>query len=94
MKCDYSRIPRQTIKTLEAWIATGRHLDDDNEADAFCEAIVMNDLEAAIEHGDEANLAALPAIMLWLRHHAPRGSYGSPAALADWPRLARMHAGR
>jgi len=64
MKCDYSRIPRQTIKTLEA-----------------------------IAHGDEANLAALPAIMLWLRHHAPRGSYGSPAALADWPRLARMHAG-
>jgi hypothetical protein len=26
---------------LEAWIATGRHLDDDDEAEAFCLAIVM-----------------------------------------------------
>ena len=48
MKPDYSRIPRHTLKTLEAWIATGRHLDDDNDADAFCRAIVMNDLEAAM----------------------------------------------
>jgi hypothetical protein len=43
MKPDYSRIPRQTIKTLEAWIAMGRHPDD-----PFCEAVVMNDLEATI----------------------------------------------
>jgi hypothetical protein len=34
MKPDYSRIPRHTLKTIEAWIATGRHLDDDNEAAA------------------------------------------------------------
>jgi hypothetical protein len=93
MKRDYSRIPRHTLKTLEAWIATGRHLDDDNEADAFCEAVVMNDLEAAIAHADEANFEALPQILLWLRHNAPLGSYGSPAALTTWPRIARMHAG-
>jgi hypothetical protein len=93
MKPDYSRIPRHTHKTLEAWIATGRHLDDDNDADAFCLAIVMNDLEAAIAHADEAHLEALPQIMHWLRHHAPRGSYGSPAALGAWPRVARVHAG-
>ena len=70
-----------TLQTLQLWIATGRHLDDDNDADAFCLAIVMNDLEA------------LPQIMHWLRHHAPRGSYGSPAALGAWPRVARVHAG-
>ena len=81
MKTDYSRIPRYTLKTLEAWIATGRHLDDDNEADAFCLAVLMNDLSAAITRADEANLAALPAILYWLQHHAPRLSYGSPAAL-------------
>ena len=69
MKPDYSRIPRHTHKTLEAWIATGRHLDDDNDADAFCLAIVMNDLEAAITRADEANLEALPQIMHWLRNH-------------------------
>jgi hypothetical protein len=93
MKPDYSRIPRHTLKTLEAWIATGRHLDDDNDADAFCLAIVMNDLEATIAHADEANLEALPQIMHWLRHHAPQDSYGSPAALGAWPRVARVHAG-
>jgi hypothetical protein len=47
MRINYSRIPRHTLKTLKAWIATGRHLDDDNDTDAFCLAIVMNDLEAA-----------------------------------------------
>ena len=39
MKPDYGRIPRHTLKTLEAWIATGRHLDDDDDAVAFCLAI-------------------------------------------------------
>jgi hypothetical protein len=28
MKPDYGRIPRHTLKTLQAWIATGRHLDE------------------------------------------------------------------
>jgi len=53
----------------------------------------MNDLEAAIVRADEANLEALPQIMHWLRHHAPRGSWGSPAALGAWPKIARVHAG-
>ena len=78
---------RHTLKTLRAWIATGWHLDDDDEADAFCQAVVMNDLEATIAHADEANFEALPQIMHWLRHHAPLGSYGSPAALTTWSRL-------
>ena len=87
MKPDYSRIPRQTIKSLEAWIATGRLLGD-----PFCEAVVMNDLEATIAHADAAHLEAFPQIMLWLRRHAPMGSYGSPAALGTWPKIARPHA--
>jgi hypothetical protein len=41
MKPDYNRIPRDTLKTLQRWIATGRHIDDDNEADAFCLAVLM-----------------------------------------------------
>jgi len=67
MKPDYSRIPRHTLKILEAWIATGRYLDD-----PFCQAIVMNDLEATITHADEANLEALPQSRLLPRrvsHH-------------------------
>jgi hypothetical protein len=88
MRINYSRIPRHTLKTLQAWIATGRHIDDDNEADAFCLAVLMNDLEAAIARADDANLAALPDILHWLEL-----AYGSPAALGSWPRVARVHAG-
>ena len=88
MRINYSRIPRHTLKTLQAWIATGRHIDDDDEAEAFCLAIVMNDLEAAIARADDANLAALPDILHWLEL-----AYGSPAALGSWPRVARVHAG-
>jgi hypothetical protein len=53
----------------------------------------MNDLEATIAHADEANFQAVPQIIAWLRHHAPRGSYGSPAALTTRPTIARTHAG-
>jgi hypothetical protein len=70
---DESRLqphPRDTLKTLRTWIATGRHIDDDNEADAFCLAVLMNDLEAAIARADDANLAALPAILDWLQRAA------------------------
>jgi hypothetical protein len=52
---DYSRIPRHTLKTLERWIATGRYLDDDDDANAFLLAVLMHDLEAAIMRADEAN---------------------------------------
>jgi hypothetical protein len=93
MRINYSRIPRHTLKTLERWIATGRQLDDDNEDDAFCLAVLMNDLGAAVARADERNLQALPQIVAWLEHHAPRLSYGSPAALGAWPRVARVHAG-
>jgi hypothetical protein len=92
MKPDYSRIPTHTLKTLEAWIATGRHLDDDDDANAFCLALLMNDLEAVIARADKANLEALPATLHWLRSHAPRLSWGSPSALGAWPRLARAYA--
>jgi hypothetical protein len=42
--------------------------------------LLMND-QGAIARADEANLAALPAILDWLQHHPPRGNWGSPAAL-------------
>jgi len=59
---------------------------------AFLEAVVMNDLGATIARAGQRNLRALPQILHWLEHHAPRGSYGSPAALGAWPRVARAHA--
>jgi len=89
MKPDYHRIPRHTLRTLEAWIATGR-LDDDG---GFHQGLLMNDLVAVIERAEAVHLQALPAICHLLRHHAPRGSYGSPGAIAAWPRVARVAAG-
>jgi len=63
VKPDYSRIPTDTLRTLETWIATGRYLDDDNETDAFCAAVVMNDLQVTVARADLVNLAALTAIV-------------------------------
>jgi hypothetical protein len=60
MKANYSRIPRHTLKTLEKWVAMGRLGDD-----PFSEAVLMNDLAAAVAHADEANLAALIRTVLW-----------------------------
>jgi hypothetical protein len=92
LKPDYHRIPSDTLKTLEKWVHMGR-LDDGNETDVFCQALLMNDLAAAVARADEANLAALRQILLWLEHHAPLGSWGSPGALGSWPKIARVAAG-
>jgi hypothetical protein len=93
MKADYARIPPATLRRLRKWIAVGVQLDDDDDADSFVMAVLSNDLSAAVSRADPPNLAALPAILDWLQHHGPRGSYGSPSALGVWPKLARMHAG-
>jgi hypothetical protein len=58
-----------------------------------CKAVVMNDIEATTTRADKANFEALAQILLWLRHHAPLGSYGSPAALTTWPTTERLRAG-
>jgi hypothetical protein len=86
---DYIHIPGHTLKILQRWIATGR-LDGDN---GFCAGIITNDLEMAIARAGDDNLTALPQILDWLQHHAPRGSYGSPATIGSWPRIARAAAG-
>jgi len=78
-------IPPHTLRTLQAWIGTGRYLDD--ETDVFCQAVLMNDLQATVAHADEANLAALRQIVAWLQNHAPLGSWGTPGALGSWPRI-------
>jgi hypothetical protein len=75
------------------WIRTGGYIHGEDEHDGFCLAVLANDLEGALARADAANLRALPAIVHWLSHHAPRGSWGSMAALGDWPRIARVHAG-
>ena len=49
-------------------------------------------MAGAFARADRAHVAALPAILHWLEHHAPRLAYGSPAALGAWPRIARAHA--
>jgi hypothetical protein len=89
---NYSHIPAETLRTLRVWIATGRVLDDDNPTEAFIQAVLMNDLAAAFARADRAHVAALPAILHWLEHHAPRLAYGSPVALGAWPRTARAYA--
>jgi hypothetical protein len=89
---NYNRIPTRTLATLQSWIRTGNYIDDDDEGSAFAMAVLMNDLAAAVARADQANLAALPAILDWLEHHAPRLAWGSAAALGAWPRIARVYA--
>ena len=77
---DYSKIPEDTLETLQAFIKTGRPMGD------FCTAVVNNDLKEACGRADEHNAAALFDIVAWLYNHAPAGAWGHRNASKDWPK--------
>ena len=76
-------IPESTLETLQAWIKTGRPMGD------FCDAVVSNNLQEAFARADEHNIRAMFHTVCWMYNNAPRGSWGSPKCLKEWPKKLR-----
>lgn len=50
----------------------------------FIAAVLRNDLASAFLHGDEEDIAAVPAIIAWMYARAPIKCFGSTGAVAAW----------
>lgn len=51
---------------------------------SFGTAVFSNDLLGALQYADDTNKKALFPWASFLRNYAPRGCYGSPAAVKTW----------
>ena len=73
-----SSIPKGLVQALENYIKEGV------PTSTFLNAVLANDLYEAVNKATPENLAALPAILQWLKENAPEGSYGSEAIYRRW----------
>ncbi len=51
---------------------------------SFVMACLMNDLALAVSRSHPINIRSIGHVGLWLVQRAPRGSWGSPEAVAGW----------
>ncbi len=73
----YDLAPECAREILRRWIEAGIHPCQGYKM------ILCMDL-MAVTYVDVETLAALPAIVRWLRNHAPSRCYGSRAAMELW----------
>lgn len=82
---------------IKAMIEGGRHLVPDHmwggveryfvnrvPTGHFLTALFSNDLMEAFARADDENAANMHRWCQFLYNYAPRGSYGSPAAVREW----------
>lgn len=50
----------------------------------FLTAVLENNLEGAIQYGDEDSLAGLAGTVRWLHNNVPQGAWGTPAKVKAW----------
>lgn len=78
-------IPAHMMPALLRWTQNGEVPGD------FLQAVIRNDLRAAVSHADNENAANLPAYLGWFYNEAPCGCWGAPGCLTEWPgRLEAM----
>lgn len=53
---------------------------------SFLRSVLENDLMGAFGMADDVNIRRVHVYAAFLYQHAPRGSYGSPEAVASWMR--------
>ncbi len=50
----------------------------------FLQAVLCQDLDEAIARADPSSIRALPALCIWLTHHAPAHAWGSRETVLAW----------
>lgn len=59
----------------------------------FLNAVICNDLQGAIGHADDTNLANLPAYTAFFYNEMPTGCWGSEKKMIEWSELKRRDRG-
>lgn len=79
-------VPPVVRGILDRWAA-----GDVGALTGFTGALVRNDLAGAVAVADTRTLAALPAIVAWMRDELPAACWGSPEAVRAWADRHRRH---
>lgn len=73
-----ARVPDRMLPALNRWFVHGVLPDD------FLQAVLRNDLRAAVERADDENRIALSAFVAYLYNEAPSPCWGSPDKVTAW----------
>jgi hypothetical protein len=65
-------IPAYMLNSLKIYVEHGQI------PGSFLQAVICNDLRAAVERADANNITILPAYVSWLYNEAPAQCWGSP----------------
>lgn len=78
--CDpmYQAIPTTTLGALYRYVK--HHIPPGG----FLQAVLENDLKAAVARADLHNRAGLVALTIFCANHIPMSCYGSPENVASW----------
>lgn len=72
------KIPSYGVETLKRYVNMGI------PCDSFVQAVIDNDLCAAVGRADFQNIHNIPAYISWLYNNAPAGSWGFEGAHERW----------
>ncbi len=81
---DYDLVPPHLRNGMREYIQRGQ------VPGHFLQAVIANDLNDALSHGDEESLIFLRVLTAWLYNDAPGGSWGSRGILNAWSRLGGL----
>jgi hypothetical protein len=83
---DEIRVPEHYRDVHWAGLAAGleRYINQRIPTGAFLRAVLENDLAEAIGRAASPSMIALPELLAFLQTEAPRGCWGSKAAVAAW----------
>lgn len=71
-------IPERIAKAIDGYLQRGE------VPGHFLQAVIRNDLAAAVGRADDENLANLSAIVTYFYNAAPSPSWGSPEKMTEW----------
>ena len=81
---EYSRIPPLVKETIDEYVRIGQPVG------SFTEAVLSNDLCAAIARADQMSMPAIPAIVGYIYNECPSGCWGSQDKVDEWIRNRGM----
>lgn len=64
--------------------ALARYIVERRIPGGFLRAVICNDLRAAVERADDANVVAIPAYVRFLYNYAPSSCWGSKERYEAW----------
>lgn len=84
MASEYDRIPAHMMAAMQDYVQTGYVSSD------FLQAVIDNDLKAAVNTADDYNIHIIHIYVRWFYNRAPALCWGGPVMRKVWVGLRNM----